>query len=117
MVVTITRNMALLAGLILIAESYLAVAEPGNAAIQVRRTIHLTGVEGRIDHFDFDASGERLFLCALGNNSVEVVDLHKGERIHSITGLGAPQGVAYVPGLNRLFVANEKGGLCSIYDA
>jgi DNA-binding beta-propeller fold protein YncE len=74
-------------------------------------------VEGRLDHLDLDADGERLFCCALGNNSAEVLDLRKGERIHSITGLGAPQGFAYIPGLDRLVIANDKGGLCQIYDA
>jgi len=58
-----------------------------------------------------------MFVCALGNNRVEVLDLRKGERIHSITGLGAPQGVAYIPELDRLFVANDNGGICKIYDA
>src|SRR5436190_2061141 len=82
-----------------------------------RQTIALPGVEGRIDHLAFDAAGERLFVCALGNNSVEVLDLRKGERIHSITGLGAPQGIAYIPELDRLFVANDKGGIFKIYDA
>jgi DNA-binding beta-propeller fold protein YncE len=57
-----------------------------------------------------------LFVCALGNNTVEVLDLRKGDRVHSITGLGVPQGVAYVPDVNRLFVANDKGGICRIYD-
>jgi glutamine cyclotransferase len=73
-------------------------------------------VEGRIDHFAFDAAGERLFVCALGNNTVEILDLRKGERIHSITDLGAPQGIAYIPELNRISVANDKGGICKIYD-
>jgi DNA-binding beta-propeller fold protein YncE len=76
----------------------------------------LTGVEGRIDHIDFDAARQRLFVCALGNNSVEVIDLRKGERVRSITGLGAPQGIAYVPGVDRLFVANDEGGVLKIYD-
>ncbi len=76
----------------------------------------MSGVEGRIDHFAFDPAGERLFVCALGNNTVEVLDLRKGERVHSITGLGAPQGVGYAPEVNRLFVANDKGGICKIYD-
>jgi DNA-binding beta-propeller fold protein YncE len=58
-----------------------------------------------------------LFVCALGNNTAEVLDLRKGERVHSISGLGAPQGVVYVPELNRLFIANDKGGVCHIYDA
>src|SRR6476619_2174123 len=89
----------------------------GPADIQLRQTIPLPGVEGRIDHFDFDPVGERLFVCALGNNSVEVIDLRKGERVHSITGLGAPQGIAYIPGLNRLFVADDQNGLVKMFDA
>src|SRR5437667_2176612 len=83
---------------------------------KLKQTIPLPGVEGRIDHLAIDASGERLFVCALGNNTVEVLDLRKGERIHSITGFGAPQGIAYIPELNRIFVANDKGGICKIYD-
>src|SRR5436190_21567956 len=83
---------------------------------KLERTIPLPGVEGRIDHFALDPSGERLFVCALGNNTVEVMDLRKGERIRSITGLGAPQGVVYIPELDRLFVANDKGGIFKIYD-
>jgi glutamine cyclotransferase len=95
----------------------LAVAESGDARIKLTQTIPLPGVEGRIDHFAFDAAGDRLFVCALGNNTVEVLDLRKGQRIHSITGLGSPQGIAYIPELDRLLVANDKGGICKIYDA
>ncbi len=86
------------------------------APLKLTNTIALPGVEGRIDHLAFDAAGERLFVCALGNNTVEVLDLRKGERIHSITGLGSPQGIAYIPELDRIFVANDKGGICKIYD-
>jgi DNA-binding beta-propeller fold protein YncE len=96
--------------------SYIVAAEPDNAPFQLKQTIPLPGVEGRIDHFDFDAVGERLFVCALGNNTVEVIDLNKAERVHTISGLGAPQGVAFVPELNRLLVANDKDGVCNIYD-
>jgi DNA-binding beta-propeller fold protein YncE len=85
-------------------------------ALQLKQTIVLPGVEGRIDHFAFDASGERLFVCALGNNTVEVLDLRKGERIRSISGLGSPQGILYIPELDRLFVANDKDGIFKIYD-
>ncbi|MDP9185787.1 MAG: hypothetical protein M3O72_00330 [Verrucomicrobiota bacterium] len=96
--------------------SCLAVTEFGDARIILKQTISLPGVEGRLDHFAFDAAGERLFVCALGNNTVEVLDLRKGERFHSIAGLGAPQGVAYIPQLDQVFVANDKGGVCKIYD-
>ncbi len=85
-------------------------------AFKLKQTIPLPGVEGRIDHLALDASGERLFVCALGNNTVEVLDLRRGERIRSITGLGAPQGIAYIPEFDRLVVANDKGGVCKIYD-
>ena len=84
--------------------------------MELKQIFALPGVEGRIDHFAFDAASERLFVCALGNNTVEVLDLRNGARVHSITGLGAPQGVAYLPELDRLFVANDKGGICKIYD-
>jgi len=97
--------------------SCLAVAGPGEAGVELKLTIPLPGVEGRIDHFDFDTAGDRLFVCALGNNTVEVLDLRKGERVHSIIGLGAPQGIAYIPGLDRLVVANDKGGIVKIFDA
>jgi DNA-binding beta-propeller fold protein YncE len=92
------------------------ISAQSTAPLKLAQTIALGGVEGRIDHFAFDAAGERLFVCALGNNTVEVLDLRKGERVHSIAGLGAPQGIAYIPELDRLFIANDKGGICKIYD-
>jgi DNA-binding beta-propeller fold protein YncE len=94
----------------------LATIRAQTAPLKLTKTIALPGMEGRIDHLAFDAAGERLFVCALGNNTVEVVDLRKGVRVHSITGLGAPQGIAYIPESNRIFVANDKGGICKIYD-
>jgi DNA-binding beta-propeller fold protein YncE len=85
-------------------------------AFRLIQTIPLPGVEGRIDHFALDRAGERLFVCALGNNSVEVLDLRQGKRVHTIAGLGSPQGIAYIPGFDRLFVANDKGGACKLFD-
>jgi DNA-binding beta-propeller fold protein YncE len=102
---------------ILLGGSVLPLHSQTGAPLELKQTIALPGVEGRIDHFDIDVNGERLFVCALGNNTVEVIDLSKGERTRTISGLGAPQGVSFVPGLNRLVVANDNGGLCNIYDA
>jgi len=93
----------------------LAAAESGG--LQLKQTIPLPGVEGRIDHLDLDAANDRLFVCALGNNTAEVLDLRKGERVHTINGLGSPQGLVYISKLNRLFIANDKGGVFKIYDA
>jgi hypothetical protein len=51
------------------------IAAQSATPLKLAQTIALGGVEGRIDHFAFDTAGERLFVCALGNNTVEVVDL------------------------------------------
>jgi DNA-binding beta-propeller fold protein YncE len=106
-----------LAVVIALAGNGLAAAESSGAELQLKQTIPLPGVEGRIDHLDLDAAGDRLFVCALGNNTADVLDLRKGERVHTISGLGSPQGLVYIAELNRLFVANDKGGICKIYDA
>ena len=81
------------------------------------QAIPLPNVEGRIDHFGVDVQGQRLFVAALGNNTVEVLDLRAGKRLMSITGLKEPQGLFYVPGSNRLFVANGDDGTCRMFDA
>lgn len=92
------------------------VTAEGGAAFRLAQTIALPGVQGRIDHLAIDLAGKRLFVCALGNNSLEVLDLEKGARVRSISRLGAPQGVAYVPESGRLFVADDKDGVCHFYD-
>ena len=106
-----------LAIIIALAGNYLAATDSEGAGLQLKQTISLPGVEGRIDHLDLDAANERLFVCALGNNTVEVLDLRKGERVRTISSLGSPQGLVYISELNRLFIANDKGGVCRIYDA
>src|SRR6266853_4818153 len=76
-------------------------------------TVPLEGVKGRFDHF---TSGKgRVFVSGLGNNSVEVIDLFQGTRVHEITGVPNPQGVSFSPEANKLFVASEKGKVY-IYD-
>jgi hypothetical protein len=44
-------------------------------------------VEGGIDHLAVDVPCHRLFPAALGNNTLEVIDLRAGKVIHSIKGL------------------------------
>ncbi len=97
----------------------LAASPPSDAAPLLRQamTIPLPGVEGRIDHMTLDATGERLFLVALGNNTVEVLDLHAGRRVRSLTGFSEPQGVGFVSSPPRLFVANGGDGSVFVLDA
>jgi hypothetical protein len=80
------------------------------------QTIALPDVRGRIDHLDIDLDGERLFVAALGNDTVEVIDLHAGQRSARLEHLQEPQGVAYVPEAKRLFVANGRSGRVDIFE-
>jgi DNA-binding beta-propeller fold protein YncE len=94
-----------------------APSSTGNSLLSLVQTIPLPNVTGRIDHLGVGKKGERLFVAELGNNSVDIIDLRVGKRISSVTtGLNAPQGIAFVPELNRLFVANTADGSVNIFD-
>ncbi|MGH9416290.1 MAG: YncE family protein [Terriglobales bacterium] len=80
------------------------------------QTIPLPNVHGRIDHFDVDVKGRRLFMSALGNNTLEVFDLHSNKLSHTIRGLREPQGTTYVPKADRIFVANGGDGTVRMFD-
>ncbi len=84
--------------------------------LRLIQSIPLSGVEGRIDHMAIDLKGQRLFVVALGNNTLEVLDLRAGKHINRISGLKEPQGVVYIPEFNKIFVANGGDGSCSIFD-
>ncbi len=84
--------------------------------LQLEEQIPVPNVAGRIDHFTADAKRRRLFVSALGNNTVEVIDVFAGKVIHSITGLSEPQGAVYVPGFDKLMVASAGDGKVRIYD-
>ena len=72
--------------------------------------IPLGDVSGRIDHLSIDMKRRRLFVAELGNNSLGVVDLAAGKVLRRIDGLSEPQGVAYVPFTDSVFVANAGDG-------
>jgi DNA-binding beta-propeller fold protein YncE len=87
-----------------------------NAPLRLERTIPLPDVQGRIDHMFLDVDKDLLFVAALGNNTIEVIDIKQGRRIHSIPGLHEPQGVLYLPGVNKLYVANADDGTLRMFD-
>jgi YVTN family beta-propeller protein len=84
--------------------------------LRLEKTIELPDVQGRIDHMSVDVKGERLFVSALGNNTVEVIDTKAGKRVKTIRGLQEPQGVLYVSATDQLYVANSKDGSVRIFD-
>ncbi len=106
------RLSALIGLTLLAAHGY---AESGTP-LRLERTIPLPNVKGRIDHMAVDLAGERLFVAALGNNTIEAVDLRAGKRIRSITRLNEPQGVLYLSESQKLVVTNGGNGSCKVFD-
>jgi DNA-binding beta-propeller fold protein YncE len=84
--------------------------------LRLVQSIALAGVEGRIDHMAVDVPGSRLFVAALGNGSIEVIDLRSAKRVRSLRGFREPQGVGFVSSPARLFVANGGDGTCEMFD-
>jgi YVTN family beta-propeller protein len=91
--------------------------EKTTSTLRLIKRIPLPQVEGRIDHMAVEVAGQRLFVAALGNRSLEVVDLKKGERVRSISPLGEPQGIRYLSASNIVVVANRSDGLVTFFDA
>jgi DNA-binding beta-propeller fold protein YncE len=92
-------------------------AETVKPALQLESKIRLGDVSGRIDHIAIDLNRHRIFVAELGNNTVEVVDLNERKVIHVFRGLKEPQGVAYVPSSDMLYVANAGDGSVRIFRA
>jgi DNA-binding beta-propeller fold protein YncE len=85
--------------------------------LRLERKIELPDVQGRIDHLSVDPKTGRLFVAALGNDTLEVVDIEGGKRVGTLRGLAEPQGVLFVADAQRVFVANGKDGSLRIFDA
>jgi DNA-binding beta-propeller fold protein YncE len=88
----------------------------GSSALSLKTQIALPNVKGRIDHFSVDVKGQRLFVAAVENHTLEVIDLKAGHPLRTIADLAEPQGVFYDASTNRLFVACALDGVTKIFD-
>jgi DNA-binding beta-propeller fold protein YncE len=88
-----------------------------SSALRQVATIPLPGVRGRFDHLAFDPTGQRLFVAALGNDTVEVLDTTRSAHLESMKGFHEPQGIALVVDLGAVAVANGETGTLQLIDA
>jgi DNA-binding beta-propeller fold protein YncE len=88
----------------------------GTGQLRLSGTIPLPGVKGRIDHLDINLRDRVVYVAALGNNTVEVVDLTNGKIVKSIPGMDEPQGVGYIPQTREIIVANGGTGDCFFFN-
>lgn len=110
------RTSPIVLALILVASvaSKIACAEP---LLQEIERIELPGVKGRIDHMVVDIIGKRMFVAALGNNTVEVVDLLQRRVFKTLTGFAEPQGVLLLAEQNKLLVSNGENRFTDVFDS
>ena len=79
-------------------------------ALKLVQTIPLPGVTGRLDHMGVDLEKKRLFVAAVANNTLEVVDLGDGKVIKSIGGIKDTQDALFLGGdFNKLYVSSLDG--------
>ena len=101
-----------LLGCVLVNGPIVALAEP---PLRLEAKIPLGKIEGRIDHLAVDLGRKRLFVAELGNDSVGVIDLKEAKVIDRIGGLKEPQGVAYEPSTEMLYVTNAGDGSVRLF--
>jgi DNA-binding beta-propeller fold protein YncE len=102
---------------VIILISLLAALSAHAQSVTLLKTVALPGVKGRFDHFAMDVKGRRVFMAALGNDSLEIVDVGSGQRLESIKGLRKPTGVLYLPEGNLIGAANGGDGTFRVYGA
>ena len=89
----------------------------GQNALTPSGRVELPKVQGRIDHMAADEAGTHLFVAALGNDTVEVLDVAGNRHEKSVAGFGEPQGLVHLPQSGRLIVANGSANRVDILDA
>src|SRR6186997_2968260 len=100
------RHALFAAGLVLLIGAGRQSGDPLSRAGEIR----MADVQGRIDHLTIDAEGRRLFVAALGNDTVEVLDLRGRSVLQSLRGFHEPQGIGQPLDGNLVGVANGGSG-------
>ena len=86
------------------------------APLILQQSIPLPGVKGKLDHVAIDLVGQRVFMAAKANDTLEVVDLKNASRLQSVTGFHEPQGVLYLSDTKQVVVANGGSGEVQFLD-
>jgi DNA-binding beta-propeller fold protein YncE len=115
-VATLTMKTLLIEFTVMFLSANISLVAADSAALKPRSTVWLSDVSGRFDHFAVDTNGHRLFVAALGNNTLEIIDTVQGTRLKSLTGLRKPTGVLYLAEENQIAVASGDDGTLKVFD-
>jgi DNA-binding beta-propeller fold protein YncE len=92
-------------------------AASGQTPLTLVGTVDLPGVEGRVDHLAVDTAAQRMYVAALGNNTVEILDLKSNRHLKSLPGFREPQGVVFIADAKLVAIANGQGEGVQFIDA
>ena len=86
------------------------------STLELKSRIPLANVQGRIDHTSVDLMGQRLFVAAFDNKTLEVIDVQAGKQVHTIANLNQPQQTYFDAPTNHLFVSSSGDGTVKVFD-
>jgi DNA-binding beta-propeller fold protein YncE len=86
------------------------------STLELKSRIPMAKVQGRIDHVGADLMGQRLFVAAFDNKTLEVIDVQAGKQAHTIAGLPNPQQTYFDASSNHLFVSSSGDGAVRVFD-
>src|ERR1700688_3848389 len=96
----------------LLAAAFVPAYGQDKLTLRLVQTIPLSGVGGRLDHMAVDLEKKRLFVAAVANGTLKVLDLGAGKVINSIPGIKDAQDALFLGGqFNKLYVSSLDGTL------
>lgn len=91
--------------------------EASSMPLRLERIIPLPEVKGGFDLMAVDLAGQRLFIAAEDNHSIEVLDLAAMKPLRSVPGFDEPKWFNYRPEAKRLYVATAGDGRVTALNA
>jgi DNA-binding beta-propeller fold protein YncE len=85
-------------------------AQTTGVPLELEAKIPLGPISGRIDHLAIDLKRQQLFVAELGNDTIGVVNLAARKVQSTMFGAKEPQGIAYEPSTDTVYVANAADG-------
>ena len=92
------------------------VAQEDTTYLKPLTTIVLQNIPGRLGHMAYNEKQGVIYLAALSNNTLEIVDLQNKKAIRSVKSLRQPVDVEYVSNADLVFVACLGDGLCRAFN-
>jgi DNA-binding beta-propeller fold protein YncE len=83
--------------------------------LTLQRTILLPAGVSKFDHFAVDLVANRLFIAATSDHAVEIMELTAGRVTGSLTDVGKPHGLTWVPATGRLYAADGTQGDLKVF--